>query len=322
MTTGRPRPAGRTELARRGVRLLLERGLLSPADIHRYGLTARNVSQSNGVALVELGSGRGFAVKDLAPDREPGQGDPAREVELYRAATASGDLADRVPRLLLHDADEQVLVLEGVLAARRLDLQPEPTSGRFAAELGTTLGLWHRVSTGLAPMGPARPWVLDLAGPTRPAVIDRSAELSGLVSAILADEQHADALARMRAAWTDDVLVHGDVRFANVLVRPHGVATLVDWEYAGSGDARWDVAGAVQEYVSAGETLDGAPVTALLSAYEAARGLAVDRAVLTAFVAARLLVRALQLRSWMTDPGAEIERHRRLARQVVEPVPA
>lgn len=322
MTTGRSRPAGRTELARRGVRLLLERGLLSTAEIHRYGLTARDVSQSNGVALVELGSGRGFAIKDLAPNREPGQGDPAREVELYRVATTSPDLAGRVPRLLLHDEDERLLVLEGVLAARRLDLQHEPTGAPFATELGTTLGLWHRVSTQLDPLGPARPWALDLDGPARPAVIDRSEQLSTLVAEILSDERHAAALSRMRDTWTSDVTLHGDVRFANVLVRPHGVATLVDWEYAGAGDALWDVAGAVQEYVSAGERLDGAPVVALLAAYEAARGTTVDRTRLSAFVAGRLLVRAMQLLSWMADPGTEVERHRALARQVLEPVPA
>src|SRR4051794_33664599 len=164
MTTRRSRPAGRTELARRGVRLLVERGLLSTADIHRYGLTARDVSQSNGVALVELGSGRGFAIKDLVPNREPGQGDAAREVALYRVATTAPELAGRVPRLLLHDPDEQLLVLEGILAARRLDLQAEPTGASFASELGGTLGLWHRVSTQLPPLGPARPWALDLDG--------------------------------------------------------------------------------------------------------------------------------------------------------------
>jgi len=317
MTTG-THASGGTGLARRAVRLLLARGLVLPADVHRYGLTARDVSASNGVVLVELGSGRGFAVKSLAATHEPGQGEPAREVALYRAASRLPAFEGVAPALVLHDPDEELLVLEGLLAARRMDhhgtrdVHDPGSAGAFGAALGT----WHRVSDGLDPLVPSRPWVLDLVGAGRPPVIDRSPALGALVDELLDDDAHVAALDRVRAAWTDDVVVHGDVRFSNVLLRPLGSAVLVDWEYAGRGDARWDVAGAVQEYLSAGEPYRGEAVTAFLRAYEAARGLPVDDDGLAPFVAARLLVRALQLVSWLDEPAAEVRRHRELAREV------
>ncbi|WP_204038975.1 hypothetical protein, partial [Acrocarpospora phusangensis] len=109
-------------LSRRAVRLLLDRGLVRAADVHRYGLTARDVSESNGVVLVELGNGQGFAVKDVGAPREGGQGEPEREIALYRAAGGTAML----PRLELHDPGAGLLVLEGVIAARRLDRLAAP----------------------------------------------------------------------------------------------------------------------------------------------------------------------------------------------------
>jgi hypothetical protein len=295
-----PRPDG-TGLARRGVRLLLGRGLLTAGDVHRYGLVA----------------GRGVAVKDVAPPPEPGQGDPAREVALYRAAALLPEVAGIVPRLLAHDEAEHLLVLEGVLAARRLDRVPRPLDSALAASFGASLGAWHRASARLAGTLPAvRPWLLDLGmdGASRPAVFDASERLAALADAIVADDEHRAALAAAREAWTADVVMHGDVRFSNVLVRSPGPAALVDWEYAGTGDARWDVAGAVQDYLSAGVEPGSAPVRAFLDGYAGARGEASDESSLRAFVAGRLLLRAFQLVGWTAEPDEEIERHRELAR--------
>lgn len=293
-------------LARRAVRLLLDRGLLAAADVHRYGVSAYDVSESNGVVLVELGNGRGFAVKDVGTPRERGQGEAAREIALYRAAGSSPLL----PRLELYDAEAGLLVLEGVISARRLDRLPTPDS---AGAFGRALGAWHRLGAGLSPLPATRPWVLDLDGPDRLPVLDQDARLAALSAAVAGDPAHQAALETMRATWAADTVIHGDVRFTNVLIRSSGEALLVDWESAGAGDSRWDVAGALQEYLSAGvrgsEFLDG---------YTAGRGRPAESAHLGAFVACRLLLRAFQLTNWLPEPDAEVERHRALAREIVE----
>lgn len=297
------------QLARRAVRLLLDRGLLVAADVHRYGVSAYDVSESNGVVLVELGNGRGFAVKDVGAPRERGQGEAAREIALYRAAGSSPLL----PRLELYDAEAGLLVLEGVISARRLDRVAAPYDP--AGAFGRALGGWHRLGAGLPPLEATRPWLLDLDGPDRLPVLDQDARLAALSAAVAGDPAHRAALETMRAAWAADTVIHGDVRFTNVLIRSSGEALLVDWESAGAGDSRWDVAGALQEYLSA--QAKGA-VAAFLNGYAAGRGRPVESAHLEAFVACRLLLRAFQLTNWLPEPDAEVERHRALAREIVE----
>ncbi|GAA0396537.1 hypothetical protein Acor_49350 [Acrocarpospora corrugata] len=302
-------------LSRRAVRLLLDRGLVRAADVHRYGLTARDVSESNGVVLVELGSGQGFAVKDVGTPREGGQGEPDREIALYQAAGGTAML----PRLELHDPDAGLLVLEGVISARRLDrlaAPHDPLDPRWATAFGRTLGAWHRLATGL-PLKPARPWLLDLEGPARLPILDRDERLSSLTAAILADRSHLAALSAVGTAWACDTTVHGDIRFSNVLIRTDGDAVLIDWESSGAGDSRWDLAGGIQEYLSSGGTWQppSGPVKAFLDGYATSRQ--VDFRQLHAFVACRLLVRALQLITWLDDPTDEVTRHRSLAREVM-----
>lgn len=314
-----PSTATRTGLARRGVRLLVHRGLIDPRDIHRYGLTVRDVSQSNGVALVELGSGHGFAIKDVTQGHSA-QGDPAREIALYRNAASMPEAAGVVPRFFLHDESENLLVTEGLLSARRIDGQRsrgalDPLS---AQSFGTALGTWHRASRGMTGLAASRPWLLSLDGDDRLEVIDRSDVLRLLADRVLADDGHRAVIEELRAAWTPDATIHGDVRFSNVLVRADGTSALIDWEYAGLGDVDWDVAGAVQEFMSAGASFAGvgftAPITAFLSAYAIARGTEPDRRRLAVFVSGRLLVRAFQIASWTSEPGEEIDRHLGLAR--------
>ncbi|MFI6319979.1 phosphotransferase family protein [Nonomuraea sp. NPDC050556] len=297
-------------LARRAVRLLLERGLMSAADVHRYGVTARDVSESNAVVLVELGNGRGFAVKDVSSSRDTGQGSPAQEIALYRTAGAHPGCARILPRLELHDQDTGLLVLEGVISARRLDRLD--TSG-CAASFGRALGAWHQVGADLPRLAATRPWLLDIAGPARLPVLTNDGPLRSLTDALLDDPSHRAALDLVRTAWAADTAIHGDVRFTNVLIRSSGEAVLVDWESSGLGDSRWDVAGGVQEYLSAGR-----PIEAFLDGYAVGRGRPVEAAFFGAFVACRLLLRALQLANWMDEPEAEIERHRSLARSLLE----
>ncbi|WP_155347990.1 phosphotransferase family protein [Acrocarpospora pleiomorpha] len=302
-------------LSRRAVRLLLDSGLVRAADVHRYGLSARDVSESNGVILVELGNGQGFAVKDVGTPREGGQGEPEREIALYQVAGGTAML----PRLELHDPDAGLLVLEGVIAARRLDrlaAPHDPLDPRWAAVFGRTLGAWHHLAAGL-PLKPARPWLLDLDGPARLPVLNRHERLSSLTADILADPAHRTALSTVGTAWACDTTVHGDIRFSNVLIRPGGDAVLIDWESAGAGDSRWDVAGGIQEYLSSGAGFHppSTTVRAFLDGYATSRP--VDLPHLAAFVACRLLVRALQLTTWLDDATTEVARHRALAREVL-----
>ncbi len=78
--------------AGRAARLVIDRGMISPAEIHRHGIRARDVSQSNPVALVEAGNGRGFLAKDMSSAPAKEQGSPERELAVYRAVAPHSDV--------------------------------------------------------------------------------------------------------------------------------------------------------------------------------------------------------------------------------------
>lgn len=70
--------------------------------------------------------------------------------------------------------------------------------------------------------------------------------------------QSPDVIGRLdslRRQWRAESLMHGDVRWENMLISAHESAPslrLVDWELAELGDAGWDVAGVLASYLACG----------------------------------------------------------------------
>lgn len=318
---------GDTELLSRATRLMVGRGLVSAADIHRFGVRARDLSQSNSVVLVECGDGRGYVVKDMRRRDEEKQGSPAAELALYKSVSGHSELRSLVPEFLDYDGELEVLILEGLISSRRLD---QSDGGRRALDpevaewLGGALGRWHRHATVLmGELEAADPWMLHIDSENRLAILDAEDRLKEVVGRILTNAATAEIPLRVRQDWRSETVIHGDVRFANVLVNiaPPAVR-FIDWETGGSGDPAWDVGAAVQEFLSVGiggghRTLAGSPslpaIEALLSAYRTVSGSRMSWRRLAPFVACRLLMRAVQLANWEGNPGDSIDIHLEMA---------
>ncbi len=315
-------------LARRAARFVITRGLISHEEVHRYGIRARDLSQSNGVALVESGNGRGFVAKDMRPTRSGDQGSPERELGLYRAISGRKELEAFTPRFHGYDDGEHILLIEGLSSSRRLDqlgggrsvLDPE-----LAGRVGAALGLWHLRAAALDGLDRAVIWFLGIDGENRLAVLDADARLRELTLKILSDPELKKCLVRVRAHWTDETVIHGDVRFANVMVCPAPqVVRFIDWETSGMGDPAWDVAGGVQEYLSVGiagghpleSSPAGDPVEAFLRRYRETSRSSMPWSRFAPFVACRLMMRALQLTLWDGDAREATEQHLKLAAEI------
>jgi hypothetical protein len=307
----------------------MAKGLVTPADVHQHGLVARDVSQSNGVALVELGNGRGFAVKDMSAPTDEAQGSPVRELALYDVASQIEDLRGLLPMCREHDQQEHLLVLEALMTYRRIDQLPAARSCRdhdIVALFGRALGEWHRASEAVAGrLVPAWPWLLTIDTTDRLPVLD-DPRFEPVVAAVLDDTVLGGVPEACRSQWSDRWLVHGDVRFSNVLVGTSPLdVRLVDWEMSGRGDARWDAAGAIQEYLT---MADGSPSSIVsaegveaaatwFAAYLAGLGQALSWDDARPFVAGRILVRAVQCAGMDSpDRDAMVERHLEIARAV------
>jgi hypothetical protein len=238
------------------VRRLLDAGLIRADDVVDSDLVVRNVSQSNGVYVLSAGATE-LVVKGPPFDGWEDQGRLRRERRFYARVTGSAALQEAAPVPQLVDSPDTLLVLRATrpgetLAERYRKEGPSPEDARM---LGAALGAWRCISGQFADLElpGRRPWVLDALEPAPPDDVALSPGASRLADAIRAEPILSEGLRRLRAAWRQASVMHGDVRWDNAIVdrQPSGQerVVLVDWELLDLGEAGWDVAGALADAV-------------------------------------------------------------------------
>lgn len=237
---------------------LLDVGVLTAEDVVRRGVRVEDRSRRNLAHLVLIGEpgGRSLFVKQgLGQDR---QSCLAAEVAAYHVTADIPALDPFLVPVRHVDTDRSVLVLDAVPASRTVREHHLVTRRLpiFAArQLGAALRHLHVGYPAKVPAalraGPAD--VLRLHRPTQAAVGSTSPGgqavlemLQGRAARALLDSAAAD--------WRDEALVHGDVRWDNVLLSAPGHRRvsrliLVDWELARVGDPAWDLGAALGEYL-------------------------------------------------------------------------
>jgi len=202
-----------------------------------------------------------------------------REASFYALVNGNRALEEidrHLPRLVAYDPDANLLVLERIDAQRNAIQHPQL--------LGETLAHLHEVSRRAligrlesAIFAGDPPWILSLH--RYDAIQHAGKATEELIGILRANPRIGELLDALRAQWRRDVLMHGDVKFDNVLVGtpasspagsaasspPDGSETLpgqppgrrrsehlffVDWEMTDIGDAAWDAASVLQGYVS------------------------------------------------------------------------
>lgn len=326
-TAGREPRGSLARLARH----VLDIGLVSAADVHRFGFVARDAGMSHAVAVVTLGDGRGFAVKELLRPADDNQGTPEQERAVYRLAAAHDELREFVAPAIHLGEGGPFLVLDlrvdGESVASRA-ARTGWTDGQLASHLGSAVGAWHHRSRPFRTELPRVPipWVLRALGPERPSFLRTNTIVAEFLAAG-AGEALQPLLVETQALWRPSGVVHGDLRFDNCLVNELGRVTFVDWETGGWGDPAWDLATLAQELISASPARDGpscvpvlgGAVRLLVGAYRlACPSESWDPhgpLRLVRFTAARLLQRAFQLAArGAPELDRERDRHLELSR--------
>lgn len=277
---------------RAALALLMEAGLLGPADLVDRTVRLRDASSRHRTVLVDGPAGGGLAVKI-------GHGDAlAGEHAVHEIARRAPGLAAVLPRWRGGDPRAGWLARD-LVEGRTLAAAHEPGRG-FPEDLarvqGSAVGRWHADTAGMGSGAGGPHWALSAA----------------------ATGDLATGLETARATWRATCLVHGDLKWDNMVVGDDGALRVVDWEGAGLGDPAWDVAGLLQEYLGRAEvaaagagarapgvlrvargTELGRAMAALFDAYAHAAGVGGDaRDALarraTAFAGARLVQTALE----------------------------
>jgi aminoglycoside phosphotransferase (APT) family kinase protein len=242
---------------------LLERDLISAEAVVDGRLKIVDMSRRNRVFIVTSDGERGYVVK------QPSDGDDAgvrhEAVVLERLRAANPRLAARLPAPVSYDPAAGILVLEAARDVR--DLRDRHARGRFscevAAQVGQALALLHATPTATlgehsAPWDPR--WALQLHRPsltTAQHVLTSAA--NELVRTIQQSQELCAALDELHASLREVALIHGDVRWENVLTAraPSGASPrrsrvlLVDWESARRGDPSLDLGAFFGEYLHA-----------------------------------------------------------------------
>jgi aminoglycoside phosphotransferase (APT) family kinase protein len=235
---------------------LLSLGLVKPRDVVEEDVAITDVSRRNCVFLATTRAGPSFVVKQAGPRSAHTL---AHEAAVLGALAGAAELAGRVPVVVHHEPAERRLVVSTPGGARDWCNH----RGRFpripARVLGRTLAVLHRLPVDHVeklPQDVDRMWALSLPEPPHELVLDLSAAAQDLVARMQASGRLCRRLDELRNAPDDDVLVHGDLRWANCLAlaapgsQRRTRVVLVDWELAGPGAAAFDVGTVLAEYLS------------------------------------------------------------------------
>jgi Predicted choline kinase involved in LPS biosynthesis len=253
--------------AERVIALLLSRGLLSERLLVEGDVRVEETPGRNHNFRVEVTGGPGYFLKQ-APSEDTEDSPLEIEAELYRRVLeeqAWSPLRPMVPAFRLYEAQRAVLVTE---LARELtgvaglgDGHSMLGLGRVSGPLARALAVCHdmrpgsgapdldflpREAPGILGITRPHPGVLQYLSPAQLQVIRMIQERPAITAAF--DE--------IRVGWSATCLVHGDVKWPNVLARvdapsgaPAGVV-LFDWELARLGDPAWDVGSVLHGYLT------------------------------------------------------------------------
>lgn len=168
------------------------------------------------------------------------------------------------------ELEETVLVFELISDAVSLwsHLESEGGNGfivEAARALGHTMGTVHRVLSlpswdrdpRLSALPRSHPWAMTLHRPAPSLLAGLSPAGSETLRILQTQGDFAEQLKRLCEQWQPRAVVHGDIRFDNVLIRPPQAGQeqadvqlwITDWEMIQFGDPAWDVAGALQDFL-------------------------------------------------------------------------
>ena len=246
------------------VHYLLERGLLDRrAVVDGDVMVVEGVRRHHNYSVIR-GDGSGLFVKQMQPDQPYSAQTLQKEAACY--VMMEGDPALEpihalMPRFRSYDPDRSILVVELIANGANLS-EVHRRANAFpldiARRLGELLARYHDVSSReLLPRANAAifqgqpPWILSFHLMPQGSVQNLSAANGQFMTILQSYPDFGLALDRVRNGWRRNALMHGDMKFDNVVVSQSGdTMHVVDWELTDVGDSAWDVASILQAYLT------------------------------------------------------------------------
>lgn len=301
------------------LRRLVEAGIVDGEAAVDGRVSVTDLSRSHPVGLVEIDDTPVAVVKGRGSATADDLDAIAREEAAYRWLSGSAVTARLAPSPVPGAGRGEAMVTRPVVGATSLHQALGEAPGQtevLIAEVGRLLAVVHTADASAWECPVRRPWILDVPAGRIPAMYDGNLPAIRLVEQIAQPGPIAATIADLDREWAARAVIHGDVKFDNILVTPDGMF-LVDWELAGPGDPAWDLAGVVDGLLlplllgGGGGSVDRALVFGLaepaLAAHRAAAGptLSPSPERVGMAVVARLAQTATQLAAMgLDDPDA------------------
>jgi Phosphotransferase enzyme family len=186
----------------------------------------------------------------------------SREAVIYQQVFSGGQkngIASHLPRFCAYDSEQHILILELIQDAENLREQQQRlgrASSHAGKQIADVLGSLHRANLTLQEKT-ATPHasILSIHQPSLAAYRDMSRATLQLVEIIQKQKALKERLDQLRHEWQPSGFIHGDIRAENFLIpvplgRGKRPVKIVDFEFAGTGDAAWDVGSLFSEYLS------------------------------------------------------------------------
>src|ERR1043166_715804 len=244
------------------VHFLADYGRLEAKEIVAGQVAVLDASRRNR-NFKELRNGAaGLFVKQMRDAQSDAMLTLKREAACYEVARDDAALSRLMPRLVRYDESRHVIVVELLPDAESL-LERHSRQG-FSIDigrmLGEGLGLYHTRAGALLENEKLKqlltrhtPVTLTLERGGH-AALARITRIGPALSALIQQHNRFETLLNaLGSEWRFDSLIHGDMKWDNVLVFP-GAAGLdfriVDWEMVDFGDAAWDVGAVLQSFLT------------------------------------------------------------------------
>jgi Phosphotransferase enzyme family len=247
---------------------LIERGYITHDSIIQGDYLVLDYQRRNRNFKVIRRGGPSYFVKQVLKAEAEPISTMQREAGFYWLAQTQAPLAALrriAPEFIGYDRTRHVLVVELLAGAetlsdyyRRLEHLPESVAaeaGRLLATYHAEAGAWILESPYRPVFAQVIPWILSLHRIPPEAYPVLSEGNGRLLEIVKADPEFPQTLDAVRAEWRVNSLMHGDMKWENLVVLPAGGARpefalkLVDWEMADLGDACWDVGAFLQNFL-------------------------------------------------------------------------
>jgi tRNA A-37 threonylcarbamoyl transferase component Bud32 len=249
------------------VHYLIERGLLDRrAVVDGDVMVVEGARRHHNYSVIRR-QGTGLFVKQMQPDQAMSAQTLQKEAACYvmmESDPAVAEIHALMPRFRAYDPDRHILVMDLIGDGENLTELHRRLNGfpvDVAASVGALLARYHDVSAReLLPRANTAiyqgqpPWILSFHLVPHGSMQNLSAANGQFMTILQRYPDFGQALDALRASWRRNVLVHGDMKFDNVVVHAAQTAGqtmhVVDWELADVGDSAWDVASILQAYLT------------------------------------------------------------------------